>query len=46
MKRSDLTALLGSRSRASEVLGRKQGLTLEQASRLHREWGVPAETTT
>lgn len=43
LKQSDLAALLGSRSRASEVLGRKRGLTLAQASRLHREWGVPAE---
>lgn len=43
LKQSDLAAVLGSRSRASEVLSRKRGLTLEQASRLHREWGVPAE---
>ena len=43
LKQSDLAAVLGSRSRASEVLSRKRGLTLEQASRLHREWGLPAE---
>ena len=43
LKQKDLATVLGSRSRASEVLSRKRGLTLEQASRLHREWGVPAE---
>ena len=43
LKQADLAALLGSRSRASEVLGRKRGLTLQQASRLHQEWGVPAD---
>lgn len=43
LKQPDLASLLGSRSRASELLHRKRGLTLEQASRLHREWGVPAE---
>ncbi len=43
LKQADLAHLLGLRSRASELLHRKRGLTLEQASRLHREWGVPAE---
>ena len=41
---SDLATLLGSRSRASEILNRKRGLTLEQARLLHREWHVPAES--
>ena len=41
---SDLAALLGSRSRASEILNRKRGLTLEQARILHREWHVPSES--
>jgi HTH-type transcriptional regulator/antitoxin HigA len=40
---ADLAALLGSRSRASEVLARRRGLTMEQAYRLHREWNIPAE---
>ncbi len=40
---ADLARLLGSRSRASEILARKRGLTLEQARILHREWHVPAE---
>lgn len=41
---SDLAALLGSRSRASEILRRKRPLTLEQAWKLHHEWNIPAET--
>jgi len=41
---ADLAALLGSRSRASEILGRRRSLTMEQAYRLHREWHIPAES--
>src|SRR4051812_37674477 len=41
---SDLAILLGSRPRASEILNRKRGLTMEQAYALHRSWGVPAES--
>jgi HTH-type transcriptional regulator/antitoxin HigA len=40
---ADLAKLLGSRSRASEILARRRGLTMEQAYRLHREWHIPAE---
>lgn len=40
---ADLGRLFGSRSRASEVLGRKRGLTVGMIRRLDREWGVPAE---
>jgi HTH-type transcriptional regulator/antitoxin HigA len=40
---ADLARLLGSRSRASEILRRKRPLTLEQAWKLHREWQIPAE---
>jgi HTH-type transcriptional regulator/antitoxin HigA len=40
---ADLAKLLGSRSRASELLARRRGLTMEQAYRLHREWHIPAE---
>lgn len=39
---ADLARLLGSRSRASEILARRRGLTMEQAYRLHREWHIPA----
>ena len=40
---SDLGRLLGSRQRASDVLGRKRALTMQMAWRLHREWDIPAE---
>ncbi|MBV8800109.1 MAG: XRE family transcriptional regulator [Alphaproteobacteria bacterium] len=40
---ADLARLLGSRSRASEILRGKRPLTLEQAWKLHREWHIPAE---
>lgn len=40
---SDLGRLLGSRQRASDVLGRRRGLTMQMAWKLHREWGIPAE---
>jgi len=43
LTQGDLAKLLGSRSRASEILNRKRVLTLEQAYRLHREWQIPAE---
>lgn len=39
---SDLAELLGSRSRASEILNRRRGLTMEQARLLHARWQVPA----
>jgi HTH-type transcriptional regulator / antitoxin HigA len=42
-RQSDLAQLLGSRSRASEIMGRKRQLTMEQAYALHREWHIPAE---
>ena len=40
---ADLARLLGSRSRASEILKRRRHLTIGQASKLHREWNIPAE---
>jgi HTH-type transcriptional regulator/antitoxin HigA len=40
---SDLGRLLGSRQRASDVLRRRRGLTMQMAWKLHREWGIPAE---
>jgi HTH-type transcriptional regulator/antitoxin HigA len=39
---SDLAEILGSRSRASEILNRKRQLTLEQVRRLAKEWRIPA----
>lgn len=40
---ADLAHLLGSRSRASEILAGRRGLRLEQIRRLHEEWHIPAE---
>ena len=40
---ADLAELLGSRSRASEILARKRSLSLDMISRLHEAWGVPVE---
>lgn len=41
---ADLARLIGSRSRASEILNRRRGLTMEQARILHKEWRIPAES--
>ncbi len=40
---ADLAKLLGSRSRASEILNRKRALTVEMIHKLQNEWGIPAE---
>ncbi len=42
-KQADLARLLGSRSRASEILARKRPLTMKQAWTLHEQWHIPAE---
>ncbi|NTG09270.1 helix-turn-helix domain-containing protein [Rhizobium rhizogenes] len=43
-KQSDLAELFGSKSRASEVLNRKRALTVEMIHKLHKEWGIPADS--
>ena len=43
LKPADLGRVIGSRSRATELLGRKRALTMDQAWKLHREWHIPAE---
>ena len=43
LTQADLARVLGSRPRASEVLGRRRALTKEQAFKLHRAWHIPAE---
>lgn len=43
LNRAALVQLLGSASRASEILSRKRALTLEMAFKLNREWHIPAE---
>jgi HTH-type transcriptional regulator/antitoxin HigA len=40
-KQKDLAKLLGSRSRASEVLSGKCPLSLDMIRTLHEEWGIP-----
>ncbi|WP_081718476.1 helix-turn-helix domain-containing protein [Lutibaculum baratangense] len=40
---ADLARLLGSRVRASELLKRRGRLSLQAASKLHEEWGIPAD---
>ena len=40
---AELGRLLGSRSRASEILKRKRPLTLSMVAKLHEEWHIPAE---
>lgn len=40
---ADLAALLGSRSRASEILNRRRALTGEMIARIADAWSIPAE---
>ncbi|MFH1158111.1 MAG: DNA-binding protein [Pseudomonadota bacterium] len=42
--RKDLAPILGSKSRVSEVLGRKRKLTMEMVRNLHKKMGIPAQT--
>jgi HTH-type transcriptional regulator / antitoxin HigA len=39
--RADLASVLGSSSRASEVLNRKRALNLEMIRAIHAAWGLP-----
>mgnify|MGYP000382541765 CR=1 FL=1 len=43
LKRADLAALIGSKSRASEVLHRRRRLTIEMVHKLNHEWHIPAD---
>ena len=40
---AELAELLGSRSRASEILNRRRALTVEMIHKISTEWKVPAE---
>lgn len=44
LTQADLARVLGSRSRASEVLSRRRDLTLNQIRRLRDAWRIPADT--
>jgi len=41
---SDFAELLGSRSRASEILSRRRPLTLDQIRRISMAWDLPADS--
>jgi HTH-type transcriptional regulator / antitoxin HigA len=43
LAQADLAKLLGSRSRASEVLRRKRPISLMIAQTLSAQWGIPAD---
>jgi HTH-type transcriptional regulator/antitoxin HigA len=43
MKRVDLGRILGSKSRASEILNRQRKLTVSMIRKLNKELGIPAE---
>ena len=43
MQQKDLAKLLGSKSRASEILSGKRSLSLRQIKILYRKLGIPAE---
>jgi HTH-type transcriptional regulator/antitoxin HigA len=43
LKQVSLAEILGSRSRASEILARRRALTMEMAHRIHEKWHIPAE---
>ncbi|MDE1153157.1 MAG: hypothetical protein PW788_11530 [Micavibrio sp.] len=44
LKRKDLEPILGSKSRVSEVLGRRRRLTLEMVRNLNEKMGIPAKS--
>lgn len=44
LKQSDLAELLGSASRASEILNRKRALTTEMIHKISQQWSIPAES--
>lgn len=43
LKQKDFAEVIGSRSRASEVLSRKRGLTIEMIRAVHEQLKIPAE---
>ena len=44
LSNSDLARIVGGRNRASEILSRKRGLSLEMIRNLHRRLRIPAES--
>lgn len=39
----DLAHLLGSASRASEILKKRRALTVDMIHKLHEDWGIPSD---
>ena len=44
MKRVDMAKYFGSRGRVSEILNRQRTLSLTMIKKLHKEFGIPAES--
>lgn len=44
LKRVDLEKFIGTRARVSEILNRQRSLTLAMIKKLHKEFGIPAES--
>ena len=44
LKRTDMTKYFGTRGRVSEILNRKRELTLAMIKKLHKDFGIPAES--
>lgn len=44
LKRVDLAKYLRTRGRVSEILNRQRQLTLTMIKKLHKEFGIPAES--
>lgn len=44
LKQKDLAAVIGSVSRASEILSRNRALTIEMIKAIHKAWSIPFES--
>lgn len=44
LKRIDMAKYFGTRGKVSEVLNRQRNLTLTMIKKLHKEFGIPAES--
>lgn len=44
LKRVDLAKYFGTRARVSEILNKQRNLTLAMIKKLHKEFGIPAES--
>lgn len=44
LKKTDMTKFFGTRGRVSEILNRQRDLSLAMIKKLHKEFGIPAES--